>query len=130
MAQAELVIPRDGLYHIGIYSDNRAALRIADQQWLRFVRDNSYRGKIEGDTMHTEDPDRMGNYGMLFGEVELKKGTYTIEAFYVNTKSPTSLSVFGAPAGYAPRLLMKDGGKIEPDIDGMRMVIPAAAPAK
>ena len=127
MAQAELVIPRDGLYHIGIYSDNRSALRIADQQWLRFVRDNSYRGKIEGDTMHTEDPDRIGNYGMLFGEMELKKGTYTIEAFYVNTKAPTSLSVFGAPAGYAPRLLTKDGGKIEPDIDGMPMVMPAPA---
>ncbi|MCW1921742.1 lectin-like protein [Luteolibacter arcticus] len=127
MAQAELVIPRDGLYHIGIHSDNRAALRIADQKWLRFVRDTTYRGQIEGDTMHTEDPDRMGTYGQLFGEVELKKGTYTIEAFYVNTKGPTALSVFGAPAGFAPRLLVKDGGKIEPDIDGMPLVMPAPA---
>jgi hypothetical protein len=130
MAQAELVIPRDGMYHIGIHSDNRAALRIADQKWLRFVRDTSYKGKIEGDTMHVEDPDRMGTAGQLFGEIELKKGTYVIEAFYVNTKSPTTLSVFGAPAGYAPRLLAKDGGKIEPDIDGMPLVMPAAAPVK
>lgn len=126
MAQAELVIPRDGLYHIGICSDNRAALRIADQKWIRFVRDNSYRGKIEGDTMFTEDADTIGNYGMLFGEVELKKGSYTIESFYMNRDVPCTLAVFGAPAGYAPRLLAKDGGKIEPDIDGMPMVMPAA----
>jgi hypothetical protein len=130
MAQAELVIPRDGIYHIGIHSDNRCALRIADQMWLRFVRDTTYHGKIEGDTMHVEDPDRVGTAGQLFGEIELKKGTYTIEAFYVNTKSPTTLSVFGAPAGYAPRLLAKDGGKIEPDIDGMPLVMPVAAAAK
>ncbi|MEK7950036.1 hypothetical protein [Luteolibacter soli] len=127
MAQAELVIPRDGLYQIGIYSDSKAALRIADQKWLRFVRDNTYKGKLEGDTIHVEDEDRNGNYGMLFGEVELKKGSYTIEALYVNLKSPCALSVFGAPAGYAPRLLAKDGGKIEPDIDGMPLVMPAAA---
>ncbi|MEK7950032.1 lectin-like protein [Luteolibacter soli] len=130
MAQAELVIPRDGMYHIGIHADNRCALRIADQQWLRFVRDTSYNGKIEGDTMHEEDPDRMGTAGQLFGEIELKKGTYTIEAFYVNLKSPTTLSVFGAPAGYAPRLLTKDGGKIEPDIDGLPLVMPVAAAEK
>jgi hypothetical protein len=127
MAQAELVIPRDGLYHIGSCSDNRAALRIADQTWLRFVRDNSYRGKIEGDTIHTEDAGTIGNYGMLFGEVELKKGTYTIEVFYMNRDIPCTLSVFGAPAGYAPRLLTKDGGKMEPDIDGMPLVMPAPA---
>ncbi|MEK7950035.1 lectin-like protein [Luteolibacter soli] len=127
MAQAELVIPRDGLYHIGICSDNRAALRIADQQWLRFVRDNSYKGKIEGDTIHTEDADTIGNYGMLFSEVELKKGAYTIEVFYMNRDVPCTLSVFGAPAGYAPRLLAKDGGKIEPDIDGMPLVMPVAS---
>lgn len=119
MAQAELVIPRDGVYHLGIHSDNRAALRIADKTWKRFIRDTSYRGKIEGDTIHTEDPDRIGTNGQLVGEIELKKGTYTIEVFYVNTKSPTALSVFGAPAGYAPRLLVKDGAKIEPDIDGL-----------
>ena len=127
MAQAELVIPRDGLYQIGICSDNRAALRIADQPWIRFVRDNSYRGKIEGDTMYTEDAGSIGNYGMLFGEVELKKGNYTIESFYMNRDIPCTLSIFGAPAGYAPRLLAKGGGKIEPDIDGMPLVTPAPA---
>jgi hypothetical protein len=125
MAQAELVIPRDGLYHLGIHSDNRAALRIADQPWKRFVRDTSYKGKIEGDTIHTEDPDRVGTNGQLFGEIELKKGSYTIEAFYVNIKSPTSLAVFGAPAGYPPRLLAKGGAKLELDTDGLPLVMPA-----
>ena len=125
MAQAELVIPRDGTYHLGIHSDSRCALRIADQQWHRFVRDTSYRGKIEGDTIHCEDPDRKSTNGQLLGEIELKKGTYTIEAFYVNVKGPTTFSVFGAPAGHAPRLLVKDGGKIEPDIDGLPLVMPA-----
>ena len=127
MAQAELVIPRDGIYNIGIHSDNRCALRIADQQWLRFIRDSTYHGKIEGDTMHSEEPEVMGTAGQLFGEIELKKGTYTIEAFYANTKGPTTLSVFGAPSGYAPRLLAKDGGQIEPDIDGLPLVMPTAA---
>ncbi|MEK7950031.1 lectin-like protein [Luteolibacter soli] len=125
MAQAELVIPRDGLYHIGIQSDSRCALRIADQQWLRIIRDTSYHVKVEGDTIHTENPDRKSTNGQLFAEIELKKGSYTIEAFYVNVKGPTSLAVFGAPAGYAPRLLAKDGAKIEPDIDGLPLVMPA-----
>jgi hypothetical protein len=124
MAQAELVIPRDGTYHLGVHSDSSCALRIAEQQWLRFIRDTSYRGKIEGDTMHCENPDRKSTNGQLLGEIELKKGSYTIEAFYANVKGPTTLSVFGAPAGYAPRLLAKDGGKIEPDIDGLPLVTP------
>ena len=130
MAQAELVIPQDGLYHIGIHSDSRCALRIADQTWSRLVRDTSYQAKVEGDTMFTENPDRKTTNGQLLGEIELKKGSYTIEAFYVNIKGPTSLSVFGAPAGYAPRLLSKEGGKIEPDIDGLPLVMPAEVTAK
>ncbi|RYD63490.1 MAG: hypothetical protein EOP83_12025 [Verrucomicrobiaceae bacterium] len=130
MAQAELVVPRDGLYHIGIHSDNRSALRIADQPWLRLLRDSTYHAKIEGDTMHSEDAEFMGTACQLVGEIELKKGNYTMEAFYVNINGPTVLSVFGAPAGYAPRLLAKNGGKIEPDIDGLPLVMPAAAAAK
>jgi hypothetical protein len=72
----------------------------------------------------------MGTGCQIVGEIELKKGSYTMEAFYVNVKGPTTLSVFGAPAGYAPRLLAKDGGKIEPDIDGLPLVMPAASPGK
>ncbi len=127
MAQAELEIPRDGTYHIGIHSDSRSALRIADQKWRRLIRDTTYHAKIEGDTMHSEDPERMSTAGQLFGEIELKKGSYTIEAFYANVKGPTTLSVFGAPAGYAPRLLAKGGSKIEPDFDGLPLVMPAVA---
>ncbi|MEK7950033.1 lectin-like protein [Luteolibacter soli] len=130
MAQAELVIPRDGIYHIGIHTDDRGALRIADQQWRRFVRDSTYQGAIEGDTIHSDEAKPIGNGCQLFGEIELKKGTYTMEAFYMNRDGPTTLSVFGAPAGYAPRLLAKDGAKVEPDIDGLPLVMPVAEPEK
>ncbi|MEK7950034.1 hypothetical protein [Luteolibacter soli] len=129
MAQAELVIPRDGTYQIGINSDNRCALRIADQKWKRTMRDQTYHVKIEGDTMHSEEPETMGMAGQFVGEIELKKGSYTIEAFYVNVKGPTVLSVFGALAGFPPRLLAKDGGRIEPDVSGLPLVKPVIVPA-
>lgn len=121
-ATADLVIPQDGIYHIGIHADDRCALRVLGQSWIRFVRDSSYRGRLEGDTIYGEDPDKIGTNVQLFGEIKLKKGTYKMEALYVNLYGPSIFSVFGAPAGYAPRLLVKDGGKLEPDIDGLPLV--------
>ncbi|MEO5915432.1 MAG: lectin-like protein [Luteolibacter sp.] len=124
-ATANLVIPRDGVYHIGIHADDHCALRIIGQSWSRFVRDTSYRGKLEGDTIYGEDPLNIGTNVQLFGEVTLKKGTYKMEALYVNLLGPSIFSVFGAPADFAPRLLAKDGAKIEPDIDGLPLIDPA-----
>jgi hypothetical protein len=121
-ATGSLVIPRDGVYHIGIHSEERSALRILGQKWTKLVRDTSYRGKIEGDTMYGEQPPMMGTNVQLFGELTLKKGIYPVEALYVNIGRPSTFSIFGGPAGFAPRLLAKDGAKIEPDHDGLPLV--------
>ncbi len=121
-ATGNLVIPRDGVYHIGIHGEERCALRILGQKWTRLVRDTSYRGKVEGDTMYGEQPAFMGTNAQFFGEVTLKKGVYPVEALYLNAGKVSTFCIFGGPAGFAPRLLVKDGAKIEPDHDGLPLV--------
>lgn len=118
-ATGNLVIPRDGLYHIGIHADGHCALRVIGQDWNRFIRDTGYSGKLQKDTIYGEDPDGNGSNVQLVAEIELKKGVYPIEALYANLQGPAVFSIFAAPAGCAPRLLAKDGAKIEPDIDGL-----------
>jgi hypothetical protein len=120
-AAGKLVIPRDGLYHIGIHAEDHCALRIADRKWLRIVRDTGYLAKIEGDTLYEEDTDFSGTNAQIVGEIALEKGTYEIEALYAEINGTSVLSVFGGPAGFPPRLLTKDGAKIEPDIDGLEL---------
>lgn len=121
-ANANLVIPRDGIYHIGFHADACAAMRIIGQSWKRLVRDTSLTAKLEGDTFYTEFPNGVATNAQVVGEVELKKGSYPMEVFYTEFEGPSVLSVFASPAGYAPRLLAKDGAKIEPDIDGLPLV--------
>lgn len=118
-ATGNLVIPRDGVYHIGIHAEDHCALRIVGQKWLRFVRDTGYCGKLEDDTIYGAGPMFMGTNIQLLGEIKLAKGTYKMEALYVDVEGPSTFSVFAAPAGFAPRLLAKDGAKIEPDINGL-----------
>jgi hypothetical protein len=70
------------------------------------------------------EPDLNGTNAQVVGEIRLAKGTYRIEVVYAETSGPSVMSVFGGPAGYAPRLLSKGGAKIEPDIDGLPLVEP------
>lgn len=121
-ATGNLVIRRDGVYHIGIHAENHCALRVVGQNWIRFVRDTGYCGKLEGDTIYGDTPTFMGTNVQLLGEMKLAKGSYKMEALYVDIVGPSTFSVFAAPAGFAPRLLAKDGAKIEPDIDGLPLV--------
>lgn len=121
-ATGNLVIPRDGVYHIGIHAEDHCALRVAGQKWIRFVRDTGYCGKLEEDTIYGAAPSFMGTNVQLFGEIKLAKGNYKMEALYVDVEGPSTFSVFAAPAGFAPRLLAKDGAKIEPDIDGLPLI--------
>lgn len=119
---ANLVIPRDGVYHIGFHADECCAMRIIGQPWKRLVRDTALTAKLEGDTFYAEFPNGVATSAQVVGEVELKKGSYPMEVFYTEVQGPSVLSVFAAPAGFAPRLLAKDGAKIEPDIDGLPLV--------
>ena len=64
----------------------------------------------------------MGTNAQNVGAVTLKKGEYPVEVLYGETTGPSVLSVFGAPAGYPPRLLEKGGAKLEPDVDGLPLV--------
>jgi hypothetical protein len=121
-ATGNLVIPQDGVYHIGIHAAEFVALRIVDQAWTRIVRDSGYFAKLDGDTIYEGDPDHMGTNAQLVAEISLKKGTYQMEAIHLSTTSPTTISIFGGPAGYAPRLLSTGGAKVEPDVAGLPLV--------
>lgn len=121
-ATGTLVIPKDGVYHIGIHAAEFVALRIVDQAWTRIVRDTGYGAKLDGDTIFEGAPDFMGTNTQLLAEIYLKKGSYQIEAIHLSTAAPTTLSIFGGPAGFSPRLLSKNGAKLEPDVDGLPLL--------
>jgi hypothetical protein len=121
-ATGNLAIPRDGVYHIGIHAENHCAMRVVGQKWTRFIRDTIYGGTMEGDTIYGAEKIFFGTNVQLLGEIRLAKGTYKMEALYVDVDGPSTFSVFAAPAGFAPRLLAKDGAKTEPDINGLPLV--------
>ncbi|HEX2747689.1 MAG TPA: hypothetical protein VHM91_06805, partial [Verrucomicrobiales bacterium] len=126
-AEANLVIPRDGVYHLGIHADEHCGICVVDQKWTGLIRDTGYRAHMAfagGDTIVEGEPDLNGTNAQVVGEIRLAKGTYRIEVVYAETSGPSVMSVFGGPAGYAPRLLSKGGAKIEPDIDGLPLVEP------
>ncbi|HWB03563.1 MAG TPA: lectin-like protein [Verrucomicrobiales bacterium] len=125
-AEAKLVIPRDGTYHIGIHADDHCGMCIVNHKWNRLIRDTGYRARMKYDTLGEEIPDDLGTNTQIVGEITLTKGVYPIEVVYAEMGGPSVMSVFGGPPGFPPRLLTKNGAKIEPDIDGL----PLAAPDK
>lgn len=116
-ASATLVIPEDGTWFIGFASDEMGALSIEGQRWDRLVR-NIRDGKITEDVLTV--PRENGTW--MAGEITLKKGEYPIHFLHSEKLGPTVMSVFGAPAGYPPRLLTKDGAGSSDDIDGLPLV--------
>lgn len=121
-AEATLVIPRDGIYHIGIHGEDHCGLCIVGEKWSSIIRDTGYNARMVKDTLGEGETDLNGANAQVVGEISLTKGTYRIEAVRGNFVGPSALSVFGGPAGYAPRLLTKGGAKIEPDINGLPLV--------
>ncbi|MEO5915433.1 MAG: lectin-like protein [Luteolibacter sp.] len=121
-ATGNLVIPRDGIYHIGVHAEDHCALRIIGRNWSSIVRNTGYTAAINGDTIFAESPDVRATNAQFVGAIELPKGIYQIEALYVETDGTSVFSVFAAPPSYAPRLLAKDGAKIEPDFDGLPLL--------
>ena len=121
-ATAMLVIPRDGVYHIGVHSEDHSALCIGGQKWSSHIRGTGYTARLDGDTLWEEEPDRTGSNAQNVGGIVLQKGEHPIEVLYAETTGTSVLSVFAAPAGYPPRLLVKGGAKEEPDVDGLPLV--------
>jgi Lectin C-type domain len=115
---ATLVIPEDGKWQIGFCSDIHGALIVEGIKWTGLsavIKDGSIRGEaiVSGKSS-----------SHLAGQAELKKGEYKIHFLYVEDIGPMSFSIFGAPAGYPPRLLRKGGAGSEPDVDGIPLVTP------
>lgn len=122
LAEATLVIPYGGEWHIGVCGDDMAAVEINGGEWKRLVLDASGNGgKVVGDSI-------MGRGGIfwngqtLAGEITLPKGTYPIRVFSLDGNGPSVFQVFAAPAGMPARLLSKDSGKPEPDHDGLEVL--------
>lgn len=121
-ALGTLVIPRDGAYHIGIHSDAHSAVCVGGQKFTVQIRGTGYTGRMDGDTLWEEEPDRNGTNAQNVAVINLKKGEYPVEVLYAATDGPSVLSVFASPAGYPPRLLEIGGAKVEPDVNGLPLV--------
>jgi hypothetical protein len=119
MAEAELVILRDGLYHIGVAGDDLCSIQIAGRNWERIVRDASLiYARLDGDSISGRFCDN-GVSQECIGEINLDKGKYSIRVVSWDRNGTSSMSVFAAPAGWPPRLLRKDGAGLEEDIPGI-----------
>lgn len=121
-ATGTLVIPRDGTWHIGVHSEAHSAVCIGGEKFTGIIRGTGYTARRDDDTLWEELPERNGTNAQNVGVIKLQKGEYPIEVLYCETTGPAVLSVFASPAGYPPRLLEKDGAKIEPDINGLPLV--------
>jgi len=121
-ASATLVIPRDGVYHFGVHSEDHSALCLGGQKLLAHIRSTGGTGRMDGDTVWEENPARTGHNTQNVAAVSLTKGEHPIEVLYAETIGPSVLSVFAGPAASPPRLLVKGGAMIEPDVDGLPLV--------
>jgi hypothetical protein len=121
-ASATLVIPREGVYHFGVHSEDHSALCIGGQKLLTHIRSTGGAGRIDGDTVWEEIPARTGHNTQNVAAVSLTAGEHPIEVLYAETIGPSVLSVFAGPAAAPPRLLVKGGAKIEADVDGLPLV--------
>ncbi len=124
-ASANLVIPRDGIYHLGIIAPHSCAFRVKGANWQGIVRSNSFNARGGGDTIYVDGGGRSECRTGLVGEIKLAKGSYPVEILSVDAQPPSALSVFGGPANFAPRLLTTNGAKIEPDQDGLPLLEPS-----
>jgi hypothetical protein len=121
VAEGKLVIPSDGIWHIGLRGDDACALQIEDQKWMRTVKDVSgSTAKVGGgDTITVDGRGNMPGDHEVIGEISLTKGTYSIRVLSLDRSGPSVFQVFAAPAGYPGRLLKKNGAVEEEDVPGL-----------
>jgi hypothetical protein len=59
----------------------------------------------------------------LIGEIQLKQGTYSIRIISMDRRGPSVFQVFGAPAGFPPRVLVKQGASTIDDHAGLAVTV-------
>ncbi|MEO5915353.1 MAG: lectin-like protein [Luteolibacter sp.] len=121
-AKARLVVPKTGLYQIGIHAAGQAALRInggeiagvaQDAQGNRDFHLKSDSFDFNGRTNTNFEPKIVTTW-------MLEEGEHDIEVFYVKQLGPGSLAVFSSPVGpYGPGLLAAGGAKLAKDLPGL-----------
>ena len=122
LAEATLVIPADGTWHIGIAGDDLCALQIADQKWERIVRDASGRcAHVDGDTIYSRRT-TLSSSQECIGEIKLARGRYPLRALSWDRNGTSTCQVFAAPAGYPARLLAKSKAGEEEDQPGLTVL--------
>jgi hypothetical protein len=121
LAKATLEIPSDGLYHLGITGDDLCALEISGKKWERLVRDSSGRyARIDEDSILCRRCDNNTSHEVI-GEIRLTRGRYPLRAVSWDRNGASVMHIFAAPAGWPPRLLVKNGAKEEPDVPGLEV---------
>lgn len=121
-ATARLVVPRDGIYYIGLRAAGLGALRIkggvlkgASQapQGPKDFHQQPDSFDFSGRTDIHNEPEIVTTW-------DLKAGESDIEVFYVKSIGPASLSVTGCPDGaYIPSLIRTSAAALADDLSGL-----------
>lgn len=120
VAEATLVIPEDGDWHIGFTTDSTGAVSIEGGVWRSITRARWSSAKLAGDTLFTEEAGSRAVTGLI----PLKKGEYPIRALHVEKFGPAGFTVFASKAGYPPRILRGGEPVSEEDVAGLQLVTP------
>lgn len=120
--RGRLIVPQDGLYHIGLHASGFASMRIKGgslsgisqtAQGIKGLnqRDDSF--DFDGKIDYNSEP-------KIVTEWQLSKGEYDIEVLLVKHIGPASFAIFSCPVGpYSPGLLTAGGAGIHPDLPGL-----------
>jgi hypothetical protein len=114
--EAVLIIPQDGTWTFGFSSDTHGALVIDGAKWKHLTAVER-EGVIQESALYSTK-----SAELLAAEVDLRKGEYKMQFFYVEDIGPMSFSIFGAPAGFPPALLKKGAAGKQSDVDGLPLV--------
>ena len=122
LAEATLVIPADGLYHLGMTGDDLCAIQLAGQNWERIARDSSGTfARLDGDSLLCRRCDNSTSHEIV-GEVRLTRGEHPIRIVSWDRNGTSVVQVFAAPSGWPARLLTRNGASEEPDIAGLTVL--------
>lgn len=122
LAEASLVVPADGTYHIGATGDDICAIQIDGGKWERIVSDRSGRcARMDGDSLSSRRTTASSSQEII-GEIKLAKGNHAIRVMSWDRSGSSCFNVFAAPAGFPPRLLRKAGAGETDDSPGLEVL--------
>ncbi len=120
-AEAKLVVPSDGTYHIGFQGDDGAFLEISGQTFSSIVEDATGQAAIANSGQRIQCDCLTGN-SRTVGEISLLAGTYDIIVVYFEADLGAYFEVFASEAGGASCLLETNGAMIASDVPGLPLV--------